>query len=149
MVSPLYPHEFHQGVLCIWNLFTNKTHTISIHISDIDLGPDNHGCEKHALLVESDKIKKKICTKTSDIRLEDSDVRIVFQTKLGTVGKGFSLLVKTVGKIFYICQHTLNIFYHSVYIWNLQGCMHWFLNVKRFNPNHIDCFDCFDDRLLV
>ncbi|CAG2243304.1 CUBN [Mytilus edulis] len=98
VVSPLYPHEFHQGVLCVWNLFTNKTHTLSIHIKDMDLGTDNQGCAKHALLIESDKIKKKICTKTSDIRLEDSDVRIVFQSKIGTVGKGFSLLVKAVVK---------------------------------------------------
>ncbi|XP_076081097.1 cubilin-like [Mytilus galloprovincialis] len=98
MESPLYPHEFHQGVLCVWNLFTNKTHTISIHIKDMDLGTDNQGCAKHVLLIESDKIKKKICTKISDIRLEDSDVRIVFQSKIGTVGKGFSLLVKAVVK---------------------------------------------------
>ncbi|CAC5375754.1 unnamed protein product [Mytilus coruscus] len=96
--SPLYPHKFHQGVLCVWNIFTNKTHTISIHISDIDFGTDNSGCANNFLMIESDKVKRKICTKTSDIRFEDSDVRIVFQSKIGNVGKGFSILVKTVVK---------------------------------------------------
>ena len=98
--SPLYPHDFNHGVLCIWKFSTNVTHSLSIHIRDLDLGPDNANCDQNYILIETRTIKKKFCsTNITDIRLESSEVKVLFKSGMGSTGKGYSMDVKSVGKI--------------------------------------------------
>ena len=98
--SPLYPHDFNYGVLCIWKFSTNVTHSLSIHIRDLNLGPDNANCVQNYILIETRTIRKKMCsTNITDIRLESSEVKVLFKSGMGSTGKGFSMDVKSVGKI--------------------------------------------------
>lgn len=97
--SPFYPHDFNHGVLCIWKFSTNITHSLSIHIRDLYLGPDNPTCVKNYVLIETRTINKKICSSNvTDIRLESSEVKILFKSGMDSTGKGLSMDVNSVVK---------------------------------------------------
>lgn len=96
-MSPFYPDGFHEGVVCVWTFATKATHGFNIYIEDIDLGEENYNCETNYLLIGVDNTSKKVCSNTSDTRLESSDVKLLFKSGIGKTGRGFKAVVTSVG----------------------------------------------------